>query len=348
MTLDQIKLKKARPERGSNDIQKSSSGLTFKDGAACFSRGGDMTIEISAATQTGDLNLQEKSFQIADLEGVRNQAFGSSNKNESPSAQRQEPLEDVLKRLPLPPMKPLLAQILAITDSPLGACDTRPQSPQITGAEMKDTCDIELSKIVPAVEESVTQAIARPVGEQPRFGTSFLLCNDECYYVTNEHVPGKNTDEVGLVSPDGKTIQYSKILARNSERDLVIVARPEGDTRSPVRIGALPLKDEPLFVLGHPLGSPWDVMSAGKVNSTSGVVKYRDPESKQTVEYKNLIMSSVRVVPGNSGGPEFNKAGEAVGVKIIATGGGSASLPISDALDTIKKYEEEKKAKKGT
>ncbi|MBX9571894.1 MAG: serine protease [Candidatus Obscuribacterales bacterium] len=279
---------------------------------------------------------------------------GAIEKNQQASTKvKEEPLEDILKSLPLPPYKPLLAQVLGITTEPQGACDTRPQSPAITGEAIKDTCSLPFSKILDDASKSVTQAIARTLDDvdrnqnghtdkqEIRFGTAFLLCNDaedKCYYVTNAHVAG-DADSVGLVAADGKTVQYGKIVNRDEAKDLVLVERPPGDNREPVEVGAMPKVKDSVFIVGHPLGSPWDVVSPGQVMELNLDIKMKDPETGKDKQYKGLIQSQVRAVPGNSGGPEFNADGEVIGVKVLANRAGSASIPINDALAEIKELD---------
>ncbi len=275
----------------------------------------------------------------------------TTDKKQQEAAQvKEEPLEDILKKLPLPPYKPLLAQVLGITTDPIGVCDTRPQSPAITGEAIKDTCGLPFTTILDKVSKSVTQAISKTTDavdrnkdglqdkQDVRFGTAFLLCDensDKCFYITNAHVAG-DSETVGLVAEDGKTVQYGKIVNRDEEKDLVVVERPPGDHRPPVDVGTTPNVKDSVFIVGHPLGSPWDVVSPGQVMELNVNMNMKDPETGKVKQYKNLTQSSVRAVPGNSGGAEFNTQGEVVGVKVVANRAGSASIPIKEALEEVK------------
>lgn len=303
-------------------------------------------------------NVTERT-QTATFDAARDDAYrpvmnvgaleaDAQKSTQAASTVKEEPLEDVLKQLPIPPRKELLAQVLGITSEPVGNCDTRLQSPEITGNPIKNTCDLPLEKILDETAKSVTQAIARPLGpdenndgkpdkEVPfQFGTAFLLCDkDECYYVTNAHVAG-NADSVGLVSADGKTLQYGKVLNRDEEKDLVIVERPTGDTRVPVDVGSMPKVNDSVFIVGHPLGSPWNVVSPGQVMDLDASMSLKDPATGKVKKYEHLIQSQVRALPGNSGGPEFNDKGEVIGVKVLANRAGSASIPIKEALEEIR------------
>ena len=311
---------------------------------------------------TGQVENQQFDSKTSTLnEAARSEAYkpaaaiDSVQKNQGTAAQvKEEPLEDVLKKLPLPPYKPLLQQVLSITTEPYGACDTRPQSPEITGEPIKDTCNLPFTKILDEASKSVTQAIARTTDKVDRnndgmldkmgvrFGTAFLLCDtaddDKCYYVTNAHIAG-DADSVGLVTEDGKTLQYGKVVHRDDTKDLVLIERPPGDKREPVEVGALPNVKDDVFIVGHPLGSPWEVVSPGQVVEHNVDMKTTDPYTGKLMEWKGLTQSTVRAVPGNSGGPEFNAKGEAVAVKVVANRAGSASIPIARALEEIKEVQ---------
>ncbi len=109
--------------------------------------------------------------------------------------------------------------------------------------------------------------------------------------------------------------------------------------RNPIKLGALPQVGDSVFVIGHPLASPADVITAGKVTAVNATLDVKDPGTGQTQHYTDLIKSTVPVYPGNSGGPEFNKNGEAIGVKVVANGRGSVSIPIASVIEKVKKTE---------
>lgn len=217
-------------------------------------------------------------------------------------------------------------------------CDTRAQSPAVTGKPAQDACGIEISKLYPKVQESVTLAL----GENTT-GTAFKLCvDDACYYVTNDHILGKK-DSVGLATADDQQIQFLKVLSRNPENDLALIQVPPGDTRKGLTVGEQSKTGEPVFTFGHPLGFPKDVINAGLVIEVRTPFKTVDQHSGAPKTLPKAVISTAHSRPGQSGSPEFNSKGEVVGVKVmgIDVGGefgtvGSVTIPVEDVVKMIR------------
>lgn len=259
----------------------------------------------------------------------------------SPTQLIEEPSKNVWGYLPIPPYKNVLKEVLEITETPdsKADCDRKAQSPEISGKPVQDSCSVKLSRLYPEVKDSVVQVFTR-TSKQPSFGSATLICENNCYYVTNQHVVG-DSDQLGIFSSDHRNIRYGKVLYRDPENDLALVAPPDPVT-SALKIGNLPSVGDRLFTLGHSLGSPYEVISAGKVNAVNKDFWYKDPDGS-VGKYKGLISSDVKVVQGNSGGPEFNDKGELVGIKAIAKGEESGSIPVSVVMEMVKSYEAGKK-----
>lgn len=224
-------------------------------------------------------------------------------------------------------------------------CDTRSQSPEITGKPLQDACGIEISKLYPKVEESVTLVVGHKTT-----GTAFKLCvDDSCYYVTNDHVVGKN-ETLGLATEDDKRIQFLKVVARNPENDLALIEPPPGDTRPGLSVGEESKTGDPVFTFGHPLGYPKDVINAGLVVELRTPFETVDQNTGAPKTLPRAVISTDHSLPGQSGSPEFNKKGEVVGVKVmgINVGGkfgtvGSVTIPIDGAVKMIKEQSTQKK-----
>lgn len=252
-----------------------------------------------------------------------------------------ESSKDIWQHLPFPPYKSILQEVLNISKEPKDpqGCDRNPLSPEITGAKLQNNCSIELPQIYEKVKESAVQVVSRRANAKPSFGSAALVCDKNCYYVTNDHVAG-NSDTVGIFSPDHRKITYGRVLARDPILDIAIV-EPPFSVKSTVRIGEKPKVGDSVFTIGHPYGSPYDVIGAGKVLESSRDFLYKDPDG--TIgKYKDLIASDIPVVPGNSGGPEFNARGELIGIKAVAKQQESGTIPIESVLSMIKQLEEKR------
>jgi S1-C subfamily serine protease len=214
-------------------------------------------------------------------------------------------------------------------------CDHRPQSPWVTAKAVADDCDVPLETVYPKVKDAVAQAVVKQPDGSINWGAAFKYCDDKskkCVYITNAHV-AEDADQVGLVARDGKTVSYGRVLAQDLVHDLAIVDVPQGDTRPSVKTGHMPKVGDPVFTVGHPYGIPGDVVSSGHVLELNYTIT--DVDSGQS--YNGLTESDIMATPGNSGGPEFNKKGEVIGIKSNAGANGtSMSIPIQTAIDLIK------------
>lgn len=260
----------------------------------------------------------------------------------------QEPISSLLDELQIPDDKKVVSQILDITSSPLSpGCDTRKQSSFVSGKPVQDTCEIPLSNLYPQVEKSVAQVLT-PTNGTVLFGSAFKACEpnrkEKCYFVSNAHVVG-DSELAGIAAEDGTSVEYARVLAKDTFKDLVLIEIPNGDKRVPVKTGQAPHLDESVFTVGHPYGYPHQVISAGKVTHEDVAFKKEYPAGSGKMEIVDgLWSSSDQVVQGNSGGPTFNKNGEVVGVKTIALNqGGSVNIKVAEVIDLMKRYDDYQK-----
>ena len=250
-------------------------------------------------------------------------------------------LKGYIEKMGIPNDMKQVQKILGVADEL--NCDTRPQAPDVTGKPAQDACGIEISKLYPQLEKSVTLAI----GEKTT-GTAFKVCDDDqCFYVTNNHVAG-NRDVVGLADENDKNIEYMKVVARNPESDLVLIEPLPSDSRPGLKVGQQSKEGDSVFTFGHPLGFPKDVINAGRVVDVRAPFKTMDYSTGSPMSLPKAVLSTAHSRPGQSGSPEFNANGEVVGVKVMGmdAGGnfgpvGSVSIPIQDVVKMI----EEQKSK---
>ncbi len=280
-----------------------------------------------------------------------------SPEQEALKAEAQEPESGseaksrLLKDLKIPDDLNLVSQVLNISGAPdQKACDRRRQSPAVSGRPVADTCGLELSRLYPELKESVAQVLTRTNGTI-LFGTAFKFCDmdtdkkEECFFVSNSHVVG-SSNLAGIANQDGKTVSFSKVLARDSFKDLVLIEVPEDDSRPSVSPGKSPLENDSVFTIGFPFGFPEPVLAAGKVSKADVGLQKEYPAGSGHIEIQDgLFASTVDALQGNSGGPEFNEKGELVGIKVIALEkGGSVNIKVEDLQDLLRRYREFKKA----
>ncbi|GAB4581488.1 MAG: hypothetical protein Fur0022_42350 [Anaerolineales bacterium] len=130
--------------------------------------------------------------------------------------------------------------------------------------------------------------------------------------LTNNHVAIHAKPSVIL--PNGRET-HAKVIARDPEIDLALLsaevngtpALPFADSRQ-VRPGEL------VLALGHPLGQR-NVVTLGVVSSVDSA------ETNGARKSIPIIRSDVVLLPGNSGGPLVNAAGEVIGINTLVVGG---------------------------
>jgi serine protease Do len=130
--------------------------------------------------------------------------------------------------------------------------------------------------------------------------------------LTNNHVAIRENPLVVL--PNGWEVQ-ANVIARDPEIDLALLAAnssgvpslPLADSRR-VRAGEL------VLAIGHPLGQR-NVVTMGVV---SNIASIQTNGKRKSIP---IIRSDVVLLPGNSGGPLLNAAGEVIGINTLVVGG---------------------------
>ncbi|HNB52397.1 MAG TPA: trypsin-like peptidase domain-containing protein, partial [Anaerolineales bacterium] len=130
--------------------------------------------------------------------------------------------------------------------------------------------------------------------------------------LTNNHVAVH--DKPDVILPDGETIR-ARVIARDPEVDLALLsadlngtpALSFADSRR-VRPGEL------VLAIGHPFGQR-NVVTMGVVSSVDTA---QTNGARKSIP---VIRSDVVLLPGNSGGPLVNAAGEVIGINTLVVGG---------------------------
>jgi len=151
---------------------------------------------------------------------------------------------------------------------------------------------------------------------------SGIVTGDGATVLTNAHVVGRN-NAVQVELWDGQVLK-GQVTGRHQFRDLALV-RIAGDRRVDPAVFATAETLRPgafVMAVGNPLGFI-GALSTGVVHAVSG----------------EWIQASVRLAPGNSGGPLANAHGQVVGINTMAAQNGRLALAIpSDvALDFLRR-----------
>jgi len=177
----------------------------------------------------------------------------------------------------------------------------------------------ELAEIANRVQESVVM-----IYHQGGNGSGVIWRSDG-QIITNSHVA--SGDQVDVVLADGRKFT-GEVSARHPKHDLAIVqitaedlpAIKVGDS-STVRPGQIAV------AIGHPLGMR-NAVTAGVIVAAGQAVTESGPRTG------DLLQTDVTLLPGNSGGPLVDAAGEVIGINTMVAGQLSLAIP-SQAAETF-------------
>lgn len=162
------------------------------------------------------------------------------------------------------------------------------------------------------------------VRDGSRSGGSGVVWNSDGMVVTNAHVARSSQLTVELW--DGRTFP-AELRLRDSRRDLALLALPHGRGTVPATTGdsSRLRAGELVMAVGNPLGFT-GALSTGVVHAT-GVLP--------GLGRRSWVQASIRLAPGNSGGPLADAFGRVVGINTMVVSGG---LALAVPVNTVEKF----------
>lgn len=168
----------------------------------------------------------------------------------------------------------------------------------------------QLNAEMGSVVGGVRRSLARISNGRAGHGAGVVWSADGLI-LTNAHVVRRSSPKVIL--SDGQTLR-AKVAAHDPERDLALLAVEASG------LPAIALGDSHnlrpgqwVFAVGH----PWGVVGA----ATAGIVIGAGSElPEMPASGREWIMVSLRLRPGNSGGPLVDARGRLIGVNTLMTG----------------------------
>jgi serine protease Do len=156
-------------------------------------------------------------------------------------------------------------------------------------------------------------------------GGSGIIWNSDGRIVTNSHVA--RADHADVVLWDGRRLA-ARLVSRDTRRDLAelrvaesgLPAATAGDSDS-LRPGELAI------AIGSPLGFA-GALSTGVIHSVGAI---------SGMGRERWIGASVRLAPGNSGGPLADARGRVVGINTAIVNGLGVAVPSNAAVDFLRR-----------
>ncbi len=179
----------------------------------------------------------------------------------------------------------------------------------------------QLNNDLSSVIDEVRRSLVR-VSFGPGNGAGTIWHSDGLI-ITNAHVVGGLDERRGrgyrrvdntlsVTLSDGRTLP-ARVLAQDNERDIAALSVDARDLPT-IQLGdSRKLKaGQWVFAVGH----PWGVTGA----ASAGIVVGSGAELPEITNGRDWVVISLRVRPGNSGGPLVDAQGRLVGINTLMTG----------------------------
>jgi S1-C subfamily serine protease len=215
-----------------------------------------------------------------------------------------------------------------------------PRSAVVKSAQKALSTGAIYARIAPSVVD-VTSSL-RYDGETAD-GTGFVINAAAALVLTNNHVIRDATEVTVTLTSTGRRYP-ARVVGTDAPADVALlqlqgtagssrpglVAAPVGDSRT-IATGAPVLAiGNQAGVGGTPAGAP------GIISGLGQTIQANDASSGFTETLHNMLQTSARIAPGDSGGPLADAAGKVIGMDTAAGSGTSDrsgyAIPINDAL----------------
>lgn len=162
-------------------------------------------------------------------------------------------------------------------------------------------------------------------------GTGFVFDGAHDLVLTNNHVIKDSTSVTATPVTTGKTYR-ARVVGTDAAADIAVL-RVEG----PPRLTAAPMADsgaarlgDPVLVIGNQAGQGGPpAIAPGIINSLHRAIAAADGNAGFTERLRDMLQTSAKIEPGDSGGPLADSEGRVVGMDTAAgTGAGTAGFAI--------------------
>lgn len=176
-------------------------------------------------------------------------------------------------------------------------------------------------------------------------GTGIVL-NAAGEVLTNNHVINGATAVAVVTKSNGRRYPAT-VLGYDRNRDVALLK-----IRNPRRLSTAAIGDSTAVRIGEPIlgignaggmgGKP--TQAPGKVTALNRSINTSDELTGRTEQLRRLIEVAARIVPGHSGGPLVNEAGQVIGVNTAASvnfktsipNGVGFAIPINEAMEIVR------------
>jgi serine protease Do len=175
-------------------------------------------------------------------------------------------------------------------------------------------------------------------------GSGIILSKDG-YVLTNKHVVPAGTDQVTVITADGKQYSNVKVVARDPTNDVAFLKIDGVSNLTPATIGDSNNVEpgQQVVAIGNALGLFHNSVTSGIISGIGRPVQAGDETGTSSEQLEDMFQTDAAINPGNSGGPLVNLKGEVIGMNTAVSADGQSigfAIPIATVkgeIDTIEK-----------
>jgi S1-C subfamily serine protease len=214
------------------------------------------------------------------------------------------------------------------------------QSPSSAAAAKAEGSDRRLSAraVYGAVSPSVVDITATlGYDDETASGTGFFVDPRDGLVLTNNHVI-RDATSVTISIPQTQQTFQAQIVGADTSADVAVlrIAPLPGASPAPIGNSATVAVGSTVVAIGNRAGAGGPpVLAPGVISATSRTIQAADGASGFTETLHNMLQTTAKIQPGDSGGPLADSAGVVIGVDTAAgTGGAEAgyAIPINTAM----------------
>lgn len=223
----------------------------------------------------------------------------------------------------------------------LSSNSQQPNSAKITPIQQGGTSIGNITNISESAEKAIPSVVGITAnliedGKRVQGVGSGIIVDERGYILTNNHVAGKNAENILVYLYDGREVA-GRTLWSDPVQDLAVVkidsdrltAAELGDSQK-LRVG------EQAIAIGNPLGLTFQrTVTAGIVSAVNRTIEVQGGNFME-----GLIQTDASINPGNSGGPLINSKGQVIGVntvKVLTAEAMGFAVPINIAKPVVSK-----------
>ena len=168
-------------------------------------------------------------------------------------------------------------------------------------------------------------------------GTGFFVDPRDGFVLTNNHVI-RDATSVTVSIPQTKQTFQAQIVGADTSADIAVlrIAPLAGASSAPIGDSATVAVGSTVVAIGNRAGAGGPpVLAPGVISATGRTIQAADGAAGFTETLHNMLQTSAKIQPGDSGGPLADSAGVVIGVDTAAgTGGAEAgyAIPINTAM----------------